>query len=609
MLPKLAFWKKIPLYLILSVIISCYFSYFAALLFGFTRETLLGCFLVFLFLFGYVLIRKKVNIWAGVKKNWGILLVGIIIYNIYFIVLSPAVFRLHNGYFVMGGPNWQDTAMHLSIVQSLTQGNFPPQAPYFSGQPLSYYYFSDLHAAIVNTFFGNFFPEILVLLNPFFAMTFFFSVFALSYQISKKKIFSLISGVTAVFYGNFGFINLIKDLVIKNVGYVKLVTLSPYNFDKNYLQMTPVADYFLQNRPMMVGLSAFILVIFLLLKSKKNDSNYPGKVFIAGLITASLIKFQLFGFLVSWIFFGIYFASRFISRKIKFKSVIKYLFMFGLPSLIVGLIFAVSKVEGRSLVKIFFDSFSWGPWQNHEPLWFVYFLAGNLGLGFVIYIFGIFLKESREKAEILSIYITSFVLVAIPLTMKFTIYPFDMLKFYYYLIPLICVFLAVFYSRFKHTKLSIFIFTLVMIISSLTSVNMLVHSYLNKSEGYTYPDYEAGIWIRNNTPQKSVFVTMPTVHSATSDIGGRLRIISYINWPYSHGFNVGSDNVFERVKDVTAVYKTGDIGKVKLEYGAGYVFYGADERGQFPDADKFFSKSKKLKLIYNQDGIKIYEIF
>jgi hypothetical protein len=97
LLPKLAFWKKIPLYLILSVIISCYFSYFAALLFGFTRETLLGCFLVFLFLFGYVLIRKKVNIWAGVKKNWGILLVGIIIYNIYFIVLSPAVFRLHNG--------------------------------------------------------------------------------------------------------------------------------------------------------------------------------------------------------------------------------------------------------------------------------------------------------------------------------------------------------------------------------------------------------------------------------------------------------------------------------------------------------------------------------
>ena len=43
---------------------------------------------------------------------------------------------------------------------------------------------------------------------------------------------------------------------------------------------------------------------------------------------------------------------------------------------------------------------------------------------------------------------------------------------------------------------------------------------------------------------------MPTVHSATTDIGGRLRIISYINWPYSHGFNTGEDNVFTRVKDV-----------------------------------------------------------
>jgi uncharacterized membrane protein len=138
---------------------------------------------------------------------------------------------------------------------------------------------------------------------------------------------------------------------------------------------------------------------------------------------------------------------------------------------------------------------------------------------------------------------------------------------------------------------------------------MLVHSYLNKNKGYSIGDYEAGIWILENTPQKSVFVTMPTVHSAPTDIGGRLRIISYINWPYSHGSNVGTDNVFIRVRDVESVYDSGDIFSVKSKYGANYIFYGRDEEDKYPSAAKLFDLNKNLVLVYNRDGIKIYEIF
>jgi hypothetical protein len=591
-LPKIAFWKKLPLYPVLSVIMSCYVSYFAALIFGFTRETLLGCFMFFLFLFVFILLKKKLDIAVGIKNNWPIILIGFLIYAVYFVSLSPAIFGFYNNYFVMGGPNWQDTAMHLSIIQSLSQGNFPPQAPYFSGQPLTYYYFSDLHAAIVNTFFGKLFPQILVILNPFLAMTFFFSVFALSYEITKKKIFSVISGIMAVFYGNFGFVNLIKELVNKNFDYINIITSNSFNFDKNYLQMTPMADYFLQNRPMMAGLPVFVLTILLLL---------GGNYFLAGIITATLIKFQLFGFVASWIFFIVFII---FSRK-PFKK----LFVFGFPSLILGLVSVFERVGDRSILNIFLDSFSWGPWQNHSPVWYVYFLAANLGVGFVIYLFAILFKRFRENVSVLSIYLTSFVLVSIPLAIKFTIYEFDMLKFFYYLVPLVCALLAFFYSKYKRIKLSILIFTVILVISSLTSINMLVHSYLNKNKGYSIGDYEAGIWILENTPQKSVFVTMPTVHSAPTDIGGRLRIISYINWPYSHGSNVGTDNVFIRVRDVESVYDSGDIFSVKSKYGANYIFYGRDEEDKYPSAAKLFDLNKNLVLVYNRDGIKIYEIF
>lgn len=508
----------------------------------------------------------------------------------------------------MGGPNWQDSAMHLSIIQSLAQGNFPPSAPYFSGQPLNYYYFSDLHAGIVSALTGKFFPQVLVLLNPFLATTFFFSVFALTYQFTKKKILSVIAGIMAVLYGNLGFVNLIKELLKKESNYISLITSNAFNFDKYYLQMTPVADYFLQNRPMMVGLSAFVLVVLLLISTKKTNKWYLSKLFVAGIITAALIKFQLFGFVVCWIFFGIYFGLYLILKKLKFITLLKYAFIYGIPSLVVFFLFSFERVGGRSLINIFLDSFSWGSWQKHGVLWLVIFLVENLGLGFLLYIIGFFIKRLWRGAEVLSIYITSFVILLIPLIMKFTIYEFDMLKFFYYLIPLICVLLAVYFSEYKNKKITIYVFIFIGLISSLSSINMLAHSYFNKGEGYSHSDYEAGIWIIDNTPQKSVFVTMPTVHSAPSDIGGRLRIISYINWPHSHGFNVGVDNVFTRVTDVEAVYATGDISQVKLKYQADYVFYGKEEENKYPDSEKLFDKNKSLRLIYNQNRVRIYKI-
>ena len=84
----------------------------------------------------------------------------------------------------------------------------------------------------------------------------------------------------AVFYGNFGFLNLIKELITRNPNYINIITSNPFNFDEHYLQMTPMADYFLQNRPMMVGLPSFVLVILLLLKIKETGRGYFAKSFL-----------------------------------------------------------------------------------------------------------------------------------------------------------------------------------------------------------------------------------------------------------------------------------------------------------------------------------------
>jgi len=580
--------------------VSTYFSYFVSLLFGLNRLTLFGCYTFFAGLAIYLVIKRQRKFVPPSIRNLIPVCFGIFVYAIFFISLYPAIFMPLNGSYVMGGPNWQDTAMHLSVIESLTQGNFPPQAPYFSGEPLSYYFFSDLHAAIVNTFYGNFFPRILVVLNPFFATLFFFSVYALCFELTKRRSYSVVAALASVLYGNLSFFIFFKNLKDSGIKFLTFLTNNTFCTDQNFFKVTPMSDYFLQNRPMMIGLPALIIIILLI---KRNE------IVLASILAALLIKFQMFGFMVVWIFFGFYILTELLFKTIGFKKFVMSVFVFAVPSLILLLVFTPTAIGGRSMLQVLIQSFVWGPWQRHDLVWFLKFTILNLNILFPIFILSFFFRKNYKDKNLLPIYLTGFTIFAIPFLMRFTIYEFDMFKFFYYLVPLICILAAVFFSRLRFKKISFAAFLLISIPVIITSCLLLGHSYLNKTVGYSSGDFLAGSWIRDNTPQKSVFVTMPSVHSAPTDIGGRLRIISYINWPYSHGFNYGNDNVFSRVRDVTEVYKTGDPGLVKFKYSAKYVFYGREERGQFPLAEKLFDKNKNLKLIYNRDGIDIYEIF
>ena len=48
---------------------------------------------------------------------------------------------------VSGGWNWSDLLVHVAIGESIVHGNFPPEVPYFAGDPLSYHWFADFHGA------------------------------------------------------------------------------------------------------------------------------------------------------------------------------------------------------------------------------------------------------------------------------------------------------------------------------------------------------------------------------------------------------------------------------------------------------------------------------
>lgn len=617
---KMAFWKKVPLYFVCSIFISTYLSYITSFLFGFSRINLLFNLAIFVVLLLFKIKTFKFRQFrVYLKSHLGSVLTAAGIYLVFFTALYPGIFRLDGQDYIMSGPNWQDTAMHLSIIESLSEGNFPPQAPYFSGQPLSYYYFADLHAAIVNAMYGHFYPYVLVLLNPFFAATFFLAVYSLTYLIIKNKKAAIVAGLGSTLYGNLGYFRLIYQVLFEGGNYFELLTNNAYhlNFDST-LQMVPMADYFLQNRPMMVGLPTLVIVVFLLLdifnsrRDNKNKYFYLRKVFLAGLLNALLLKFQFFGFAVGLVFFGIMFLVNLSFKKSSLKRLVEVAAAFLVPAAVLLVVSSMNNVGDRSVVQVVLQTFKWGAWEKHELPWFLHFILNNFGAPIIIFALAWLVVFAKKDKTIASVYFPTFFIFLIPFVIKFTIYDFDMFKFFYYALPFIFVVVVYFvYHLPVRRKITIAILVLLTGFTTLTSINMLIHAYRNKTSAYSVSQYKSGIWIRKHTAQKSVFLTAPSVHCPVTDIAGRLRVLSYVNWPHSHGFNTGEDNVFSRLRDIKTFFEASDDETITSEvldkYKINYVYFGPDEISDFPEAENKLKSNSLLEQVYDYENIKIYK--
>lgn len=294
---------KIPLIFLMSILLSTNLIYLTALIFGFNTLVVFSIYALWLILFFFTKSRLSFN-----KKHIGILILSSLVFVIFVLSLFPAIFYKYKDYYVMSADNWQDTALHLSLIQSFTQGNFPPQAPYFSGRDLNYHYFSDLHTAIILLPLDKFYPRFLIIDNSLFAAIYVLGVYSLAFFLTKKVRTSLIASFLSVFSGSFIFLNFIRDY-LNGLGSIKQLILNgSYVLEYGGLyQMTPITNYFLQNRPMMIGLISIVLSFLLIFQRK-----YYLVLFVAILTW----KFQIFSSLIIFLALVLYSFINKVEKKI-----------------------------------------------------------------------------------------------------------------------------------------------------------------------------------------------------------------------------------------------------------------------------------------------------
>jgi hypothetical protein len=595
--------EKLLLYMLLSVLISTHLIYFLSLAFGYSQHTILiAFFILFALLFLFFLRNtetapRRSNLHLSSLK--GVTLSSGIAFFAY-LVLSKSVWVWRQGYIVLTGSNWQDTPMHYEIIESINNGNFPPQMPYYAGVDMFYHYFVDFHTAILEKAFGAFLPHLIVFTNAIFVFLFALSLYVLASYLKNEK-----AGVYAVLLGTLG-AGFSYSLFFSalSTGQFELTTNYTFEYGK-FFTIPPIFDNLLQQRPQLMGLPTLTTSAYFFYKGSRSFScshSREGKrdIALAGLLAGLLFPFHMLACFSAFLLFVLNFLkNRLSTRSESTRNYELYFLVFFVPLLLPYLIQVFTgNAPSTGLIE------PKPPWAFYfvksEP--FVFYLA-NLGLPFLLALACLFKKSVHPHSFF--VYSWLFLMLALPNFVSFTPNVWDMYKFFHYAWIAIAVAGGCFLADITFTNISkssrlrkglvATTITLLLVFSVFSSG--LVATW-NLSTNYSCADigeYETGLWVRENTPERAVFLTWCSIHAPVSMIGGRLRVLGYVNWAYGHGFDI-----WERDKDVERAYKgnTSETLDIMQKYGVSYVYVGKEELRNAPECLKKFEDCKQLEKVY-----------
>jgi len=569
-------WAFIPIF---SVLISVGMIYCLSLVFDYSRWTILLCFLVLTSLYTVVVYKKgeplrpKSLLRVTQIKKGSLMLFGTV-FLISLVVLCFSVWRGNDYGIVMTGSNWQDTPLHYEIIESLNQGNFPPQTPNYIGTPLTYHYFVDFHTAIVEKMYG-FLPALLPVLNAAFIGVFALAVYALA------RFYGRWAGVFAVVLGVFGW----------GLSYVGLFatlfggTFSPY---QNYIYqfgdlfgLPSIFDNLLQQRPLLMGLPVFALVLALL-----RDVSSQNRLLLAGILTGLVFSFHNVAFFCCYVAFAVVVMLNI--RRLSWGCL-----YFLLPSVFaLPFIFAGGSNIAISFSGAFIADFARNP--------FIYYFL-NLGIPFVLALVS-FIKPGYEYLKL-----TLVVLFLIPNLLLMTPWVWDMYKFFMFAWIPIVVLSGIVLAKLLSKSFRIVVLTLVLL-SVITSASVIIYNVGTDFTAVSWGEYELGMWVRDNTPENSVFLTYYSIQCPPSMIAGRLRVSSYVYWPYGHGEPLSEVQAREQMIDGAYMGSESQLVETVLEYNVSYVYVGRDELRNYAGCVMRFDGVEWLSLIYSADDLYIYQV-
>ncbi len=565
-------WVFVPIF---SVLVSVFLIYFLSLEFGYSRLLIVASFFVLTAMYALVVYKKgeplqPQSLLKILKLKKSTLLVFTVIFLLSLSVLCYSVWRGNQYGIVITGSNWQDTPYHFDIIESINNGNFPPQTPNYVGTPLTYHYFVDFHTALIEKLYG-YLPTLLPVLNAVFILVFAGAMYALARPYGRRA--AVVATVLAVFGWGLSYFGLFSALLN---GTFTPTTNYIYQFGQQF-GLPSIFDNLLQQRPLLMGLPVFALVLALL-----RDSGDKNRLLLAGILTGLVFQFHNVAFFCCYVAFAV--VLIFSARKINWGFL-----YFLVPSIFaLPFIFSGGPSFSISVSSEFVIDFAVNPW-------IYYFL--NLGIPFILAIIS-FVKPGHENLKV-----TFLFLFFIPNILLLTPWNWDMYKFFIFAWVPITVLSGIILSK----RGKIFVISLVLL-SVITSASVIIYNVGTDYTGVSWSEYQVGTWIKDNTPQNSVFLTYYSIQCPPSMIAGRLRVSSYVYWPYGHGEPLNEVNRREHAIDDAYNGNVSQLSEVVREFNVSYVYVGNDELRNYPECVAYLNDVSWLTHVYSDNGLYVYRV-
>lgn len=532
------------------------------------------------------------------------------------IVLGTGIWHVTTAGVSSGGSNWSDLGVHLSIAETLNSGgNFPPEVPYFAGEPLVYHWFADFHAGILAEAASLFSVPAMVVQSSVLAGALALLAWSLARRLLRDRHarrVAVLASVFVVLAGGLGWIRLLGDLTVDPfadgapVGAGDLAYLVSHNsYDNQWLTGWPyfripsvMGTGLLAHRattaglPMLVG--AVLLLVAGLPTARQRTAGWrdrPWLIGLAGLLGALLAPFHFFFFPVfpllalAWVVAG----GRLIDAHAPRNALVLLApYLLAAPFVLAPAL----QATGSGWLRIVAG---WPSAPIADGAGAVaFFYLTNLGIPFVLALAALFLPRVPHRGFLATWVIGLFV---IPNVVQVSVVDFDMNKYFQAMWVAVGMLAAWLVHRWRWPAIVV-----VLLLSVPSPLLVAAWTATSDLQVLTSQELAAARWVSANTSPEAVFVTDGWVNSLT-DAGGRRRLTTF--GPYIANLGYSPD---ARIEDVRRIYCDGDAARsaeLMRLHGATYVIEGG--RPQPCDRPVDFGSSAAFELAYD-DGPLIWRL-
>ncbi len=582
--------------LFLGQIFFVSFVFVLSLLIGLSEIAVLVVLAVFacVDIFLYARKRQKLKVNFNMEPGEKVILFVLLLSSLVFLFLlqrhmlpetANGLFTPHNTY--------GDIQYHLAIINSFFLGkNFPPQNPIYAGVNLAYPFMIDFYTAIFRTIGFNL-QYSLIIPGLIFGECVFASLLLFAYRFCKSITATVIAFLIFIFNGGLGGYLMLKESWGTPVS-GELFTQSFRSVIEKYNFRFPnaVSSVFMAERPILVGMAAFLIVLLLLYVSFEKTKGGKEMV-LAGLIIGLLPLWHTHALIALGIVLPFYVLSYWIYNKATFVKAVKFILpilYFSIPLGILGMLWHLPQVFGGGL---HFFSIKLGWVVGSEGL-FNFWLT-NLGVFIPLLLVGYTLLDKKQKL----FYLPIFVIFILGNIINFQPFNWDNYKIFlaWYAVSSIVVSVLVtklFELNLPGKSLAVAVTSFFVISGAL----LIIGDYQTFYGLFSKEDIVLAKWEIDNTDPGDLVLTGPQ-HNQFSILAGRQILMGYPGYLWTQGI----DNRGREI-DIKKMYK-GDVSLIK-KYGVDYIVLGYIERESYNPDETFLNST--FPLVKQTQNFKIYKV-